>query len=199
MAAKLVTLIVSVVLGFAPVLLQAQESGRQPVRVSSVQADFVQEKHLPILARPIISTGRFVFAAPASLRWEYFTPVHTVLLMDDGQTRKFVSQDGKFVEEGGMGVDSMQIVLQEITGWLDGEISDTATFVAEPERDGIIVLRPRDQALADIISRIELKLLGRSGLMESVTLYEGPDSFTRMVFSGGLLNEAIAPAVFRAP
>ncbi len=178
---------------------QAQDAGARSVLIRSVQADFVQEKHLAILAHPIVSTGRFTFKAPVSLRWEYFTPVHTVLLMDDGRTRKYVSQNGEFVEEHGMGVDSMQIVLQEITGWLDGEINDTPTFIAEPEKDGYIILRPRDQALARIVSRIELKLMGTSGLMESVTLYEGPESFTRMVFAEAVLNEAILPSVFRQP
>ncbi len=178
---------------------QAQDVGGDSVQIRSVQADFVQEKHLAILAHPIVSTGHFTFKAPASLRWEYFTPVHTVLLMDDGSIRKFVRQNGRFVEEHGMGLNSMQIVLQEITGWLDGEITDTPTFIAEPEKEGYIVLRPRNQALAKIISRIELKLMGTSGLMESVTLYEGPESFTRMVFAEAVLNEAVLPSVFRKP
>lgn len=191
---------IAVLLFFVSVVgVQAQGSEHPPVRVESVQADFIQEKQLPILARPILSKGRFAFQAPESLRWEYFTPVRTVLLMDDGHTRKFIQHDGKFVEEQGMGVDSMQIVLQEITGWLDGEITDTATFRAQVKESGLIVLTPREAALAKIISHIELKLLGSSGLMESVTLYEGPESFTRMVFSGGVLNKDIAASRFTAP
>ena len=83
------------------------------VHVDSVQADFVQEKSLPILARPLISTGKFLFQAPGSLRWEYFSPLSSVLLMNNGQVRKFVKHGGEFVEEHGMGLSSMQIVLQE--------------------------------------------------------------------------------------
>ena len=176
------------------------EKTEQPaIRVDSVQADFVQEKQLPILARPIFSKGHFVFKAPGSLRWEYFSPIHTVLLMHDGHTRKFTKHDGKFREEYGMGVDAMQIVLQEITGWLDGEITETPTFRARVEDEGSIVLTPKEAALEKIISRIELKLLGQSGLMESVTLYEGEDSFTRMLFSGAVLNEKIAAERFLVP
>lgn len=174
-------------------------SEESPVRVESVQADFIQEKELAILARPILSKGSFVFQAPGSLRWEYFSPIHTVLLMHDGHTRKFVERDGDFVEERGMGVDSMQIVLQEITGWLDGEITDTDTFRAELKEDGLIILTPKEAALEKIISRIELKLLDQSGLMESVTLHEGVDSLTRMLFSGGVLNEKIPAARFSTP
>ena len=169
------------------------------VSVESVQADFVQEKQLPILAHPIFSKGHFAFKAPGSLRWEYFSPIRTVLLMHDGHTRKFIQHEGKFREEHGMGVDAMQIVLQEITGWLDGEITDTATFRVSSAGEDSIVLIPKEVALEKIISRIELKLLGKSGLMESVTLYEGEDSFTRMVFSAAVLNEKIAAGRFLEP
>ncbi len=184
---------------FCTVSGQAQEVEGESVRVESVQADFTQEKQLPILARPIISTGHFVFQAPDSLRWEYFAPIHTVLLMHDGDTRKFIQHDGQFTEEQGMGVDSMQIVLEEITSWLDGQITDTPTFQVQSHENDLIVLTPRNEALAKIIARIELKLLGSSGLMESVTLFEGPGSFTRMVFSEGALNEQIPATVFARP
>lgn len=168
-------------------------------RVESVQADFVQEKSLPILARPLFSKGRFLFQAPGSLRWEYYSPLHSVLLLDKGQVRKFVERDGSLVEEHGMGLSAMQVVLQEITGWLDGEITDTPTFLARQVDEGRIVLTPRSAALARIISRIELKLVDQSGLMESVTLYEGEGSFTRMLFSDAVLNKIIPAASFTSP
>lgn len=184
---------------FFTVSALALEAEQASIYVESVRADFTQEKQLPILARPIISKGQFAFQAPGSLRWEYFSPIHTVLLMDAGRTRKFVQRDGKFTEEHGMGVDSMQIVLQEITGWLDGEITDTATFQVQSKENDLIILTPKEEALAKIISRIELKLLGKTGLMESVTLFEGPGSFTRMVFSDGVLNEQISAMRFTKP
>ncbi len=181
-------------------LVQAKDIPEQPpLRVESVQADFTQEKQLPILARPLFSKGRFLFQAPDSLRWEYFSPVHTVLLMYNGGICKFVQHGDRFVEEQGMGVDSMHIVLQEITGWLDGEITDTPTFKAHVKDNNLIILTPREAALANIISSIELKLLDRTGLMESVTLYEGGDSLTRMVFSAGILNENIPARLFTEP
>lgn len=168
-------------------------------RVESVQADFVQEKNMAILARPLISTGRFLFQAPDSLRWEYFTPLHSVLLMDSGQIRKFVEKDAAFVEEKGMGLNAMQVVMQEITGWLDGTITDTETFLAKQTDARRIILTPRDKTLAGIINHIELKLLDTSGLMESVTIFESEKSFTKMNFSDAKLNEQISEISFRKP
>lgn len=197
----IVVLILAVSISFFPQSrAQAQEiAGQPPLRLDSVQAEFVQEKHLPILVRPLVSRGTFVFQAPASLRWEYLLPFRSVLLMHEGRTRKFIRHDDRFVEEQGMGVDSMAIVLQEITGWLAGRITDTATFQARVEEEGLIILTPKEEALGRIISRIELRLVGQSGLMESVTLYEGEDSLTRLVFSHAVLNEKIPAATFTRP
>ncbi len=174
-------------------------AGQAPRRLESVQAEFIQEKQLPILIRPLVSKGIFVFQAPASLRWEYQTPIHSVLLMHDGRIRKFIKQDDQFVEEQGMGVDAMAIVIQEITGWLDGLITDTATFQVQAEQEGLIILTPKEAALAKIISRIELRLADQSGLMESVTLYEGPESLTRLIFSEAVLNDKIPAVTFTQP
>ncbi len=193
-----ITLLLLLVLG--SVLSAAAQDVETPVvRVRSVQADFVQEKDMAILARPLISTGTFLFQAPGSLRWEYLTPIHTVLLLHDGKIRKFIKREGDFVEEPSMGLDAMQVVLQEISGWLDGEISDTPTFLAERREGKSIVLTPRKPMLAQIISSIELQLLGNSGLMKSVTIHEGQGSLTRMVFSNGQLNLPVAADRFSKP
>ncbi len=182
-----------------PLFLHAgKEKAGQPL-IRSVQADFVQEKQLPILAKPLFSRGRFIFQAPQSLRWEYFTPLHTVLLMRQGQVRKFIEEDGSFREEQGMGVDAMQIVLQEISGWLDGNISDTETFSVTEVGEERIILTPRDGAFAKFIRRIELQLADQAGFMKTVTLYEGEGAYTKMSFTDSVLNGKIPETTFVSP
>ena len=165
-------------------------------QLTSVKADFIQEKHLKILARPIISKGIFVFQSPSSLRWQYLSPIQSLLLMHDGITRKFVQQDGTLKEETGMNMDAMQVISQEISQWLAGRFTDNPTFQAELQPGRMIVLTPKQKGLAQLISRIELVLSNQPGLMESVTIYEGEDSFTRLSFSHAVLNQDIKPTVF---
>ena len=50
-------------------------------KIKSVSANFSQEKHLQILIKPLVSKGRFYFLAPDSVRWEYTSPVKSILLM----------------------------------------------------------------------------------------------------------------------
>ncbi|MHB8988495.1 MAG: LolA family protein [Desulfobulbia bacterium] len=168
----------------------------QPMQLRSVQADFIQEKHLKILARPIISTGSFTFQAPQSLRWEYRTPIRSILLMHGGKVRKFVEREGVLAEDKGMRLDAMQVVLAEISNWLDGRFTDNAMFTVSFPKKQTILLTPKEQGIAALISSIELKLGDQAGLLDKVIIFEGPGASTSLTFSNRIINKEIPAAVF---
>lgn len=178
----------------------AAENSTTHVAVSSVQADFIQEKHLQILAQPLLSRGRFLFKAPDSLRWEYTSPFHSILLMDKGRVKKFIEKNGRMVEDTSMAMNGMQVVMTEISGWMDGRFSDNDAFIVR-RKGKTVTLIPKQQGMRAIISAIELRLADQTGLLQSVTIVEDPErkSFTRMVFSHALLNQPIDEHLFIRP
>jgi outer membrane lipoprotein carrier protein len=168
--------------------------------VHSVRADFVQEKHLPILARPLLSKGRFLFQAPQSLRWEYQEPIRSILTMHAGKTRRFVAGSSGWIEERGPGLEVMQVVLQEITYWMAGRFDENPSFEARLEPDGRIVLTPRQEAFGTLIERIVLNLGPLPGTLQSVEIHESREAFTRLTFSHMQLNQPIDEKEFgKAP
>ena len=179
-----------------PAARAGAENKGAPVQLRSVQADFIQEKHLKILARPIVSTGSFTFHAPQSLRWEYRTPIRSILLMHGGKVRKFVERDGVLAEDKGMRLDAMQVVLAEISNWLDGRFTDNAMFAVSFPKKQTILLTPKEQGIAALISSIELKLGEQAGLLDKVIIFEGPDASTSLTFSNRIINKEIPAAVF---
>ena len=185
---------------FIPTGVVAEDTtDHDSIQIQSIQADFTQEKHLKILARPIVSTGTFTFQAPQSLRWEYRTPVPSILLMHKGKVKKFIRQDGKLVEDHGMGLDAMQVVLTEISNWLDGRFTDNAMFSVSFPDKRTVLLTPKDQALAGLINNIQLRLAQKKGLLDNVTIFEGPDSYTAMTFTNRALNQEIPATLFTTP
>ena len=181
---------------FLPGVALAADKAGPDFRLHSVRADFRQEKHLQILASPIFSTGTFIFQAPQSLRWEYRTPIRSLLLMHGGKIKKFVERDGRLQEEQSMGLDSMQVVLADISNWLDGRFTDNAMFQVSFPDKRTVLLTPREKGLAALISGIELKLADERGLLDEVTIYEGPESYTRLTFSSRSLNQEIPASLF---
>lgn len=193
-------LLLGILLLLLPLGVRAGDpDGQTGIEIRSVQAGFRQEKHLPILARPLVSEGIFLFEAPGSLRWEYLVPLHTVLLMHGGVVKKFVEREGELAEERGMGLDAMQVVLSEIGGWLDGRFAGNAMFAVSFADERTVLLTPKEKGLAALITSIELELAEQKGLLDRVTINEGPDSFTRLTFENRILNEEIPPSRFTIP
>ena len=167
--------------------------------VTSIQADFIQEKHMAILARPLTASGRFLYRAPASLRWEYTEPFRSLLLMDNGQTRKFTQTGDGELEEDTSAAQYMDVAMGEISKWMTGRFDETEMFEAAilPDENKI-VLTPREAAFRDFIARIEMVMSDRPGVMDEVLIYESEDSFTRFRFVGTVLNAPLSDDLFKA-
>ena len=165
--------------------------------VASVRAGFTQEKHMKILARPLVSEGVLFFQRPDSLRWEYKYPVQSILLLHSGKTRRFVKKSGSLVEDASANLQSMQVVVQEITQWLNGRFDDNPMFAARLEPGRKIVMVPRDESFTRLIQRIEVLLSDRPAVIKSVMIFESEDSFTRLVFKDVILNQKLDDALFR--
>lgn len=164
--------------------------------IRTVRADFVQEKHLEILQKPLISRGVFYFRAPDDLRWEYTEPIRSILLVHDGKTGRWVEGDDGLVKDAGGGLPAMRMMLGEISGWLKGRFEENPDFNATLEPGRRIVLTPKSAALADIIQRIILRLSDAPGLLDSVTVHESDASYTLFRFQNAVLNADLDDAIF---
>jgi len=151
---------------------------------------------MKILSRPLVSGGSFHFKAPSSLRWEYRYPVQSVLLAHDGTTRRYIRRNGTIIEDSGAHLQSLHVVLEEITRWLKGRFDENPSFTVRQEPGPKIVLSPKEKSLALMIQRIELIFSEHPGIMKSVVIYEGEDSFTRLDFKNVILNQPLADSLF---
>jgi outer membrane lipoprotein-sorting protein len=165
--------------------------------ISSVQAEFTQTKRMEILTKPLVSKGKLYFQAPGSLRWEYSSPVWSVLLMHDRSIRRYVKRGDAVVEDSAARLQSMRVVIQEIALWMKGDFDANPAFRAELKAGRTILLTPKEKAMADIIRKIELKLSDTPGVIRSVTIYESEKSYTVLAFNKVTLNEKIPETVFR--
>jgi outer membrane lipoprotein carrier protein len=165
--------------------------------ISAVEADFVQRKHMEILSKPLVSKGKLYFRTPKSLRWEYTSPVASVLLIHDGDISRYIKKGGRTVKDSSARLQSMRLVLQEITMWMKGSFDANPGFIPELRPGRIIVLKPKEKSLGEIIQRIELKLSETPGVIRSVTIYESAKSYTVLEFSRVTLNRVIPDSLFR--
>ncbi len=166
-------------------------------RITSVKGDFVQEKHMPILAKPLIAHGYFAYQRPASLRWEYRKPIKSVLLLHDGDVHRYLHTEKGWEEDVTANLQSMDFILQEISNWLNGRFDGNPLFNAAAGDDKTVILTPKDKSMDQFIRRIELVMADQPGVMKQVTIFEGESSFTRFTFTAPKINDAISPVEFR--
>ncbi|MEN6624167.1 MAG: outer membrane lipoprotein carrier protein LolA, partial [Smithella sp.] len=131
---------------------------RNSASIKTVQARFVQKKHMKILAKPLISEGRFFYAAPDSFRWEYLKPLRSVVISNKGEAKRYTMSGGKMIEDKSGGVQAMRIVLGEISNWMSGRFDRNPSFQATLKEGAntIITLVPTGKNMAGMIEKIEI-------------------------------------------
>lgn len=167
--------------------------------IRTIEADFVQQKELKILVKPLVSKGRFLFSAPDRVRWEYRSPVQVVSLVKGGELRRYTNtEDEGWVLDSSGSVEAMRIVMEKVAGWLTGSFQDDEAFHAEL-RDGpptIVVLTPKAAGMDKFIRRVEVTFSSTPGVVETVRIHEGPDAHTTITFENVRLNQEIQGARF---
>lgn len=173
---------------------------KESAKIKSLKANFTQSKHMKILARPLVSKGRFYFQAPDSVRWEYVSPVKSILLMNRDGIRRYTQGSRGLTEDKTGSLQSMQVVLKEIGQWTKGEFTTNEQFTAVLKNgsEPMIIMTPREKGLAAMISRIVITLSSdRPGILKSVKIYENEGNYTLFEFSDVRINEKIAESLFR--
>ena len=169
-------------------------------KIKSLKAEFIQEKRLKILSKPLVSHGRLFYRPPDYLRWEYTKPIKSVMLMRKDVVKMFLWRDGAWAEDAGQSVEIRRVVLDEITGWFGGRFDQTQGFEPryEPGTPARIVLTAKP-GLKEFIDRVELVLSGRPGVITSVEIVEGPDASTLIEFTDVQVDTVLPDDIFEKP
>ncbi len=167
--------------------------------INSISSDFIQKKYLRILSKPLISKGKLLFQRPGSLRWEYVSPIKSILLMNNNDIRRYTKHGKKYEPDRSVNMQAMQIVIQEISKWLSGDFNNNPDFNSKliPGKNKKIVMTPKQQGLAKIIGKIELYLSNQPGIIIKVMIYENKNNYTVLLFKNTKLNKKIDKKLFQ--
>lgn len=168
--------------------------------IQSVRAEFLQERHLQILKDPLVSEGRFFFLASGSLRWEYLSPLRSVMLQKGDNVRLYHFSEGAWKQDMVQGVEARRMVLAEMSQWLQGRFEESRIFSHSYSQGppGRILLSPKE-GISRFILSIEIVLSDRPGVIERVEITEPGGSATRIAFRNVEINAALSSKLFDEP
>jgi len=168
--------------------------------IQSVKADFIQKRFLPILTKPLRSEGRFFFCTPSSLRWEYVSPLRSVMLQKGDTIKLYHFSEGAWKSETTPAVESRRMVLAEISRWFQGRFDESKAFkpLYFPGPPARIILTP-GEGIDKFIQRIEIVLSAKPGVIDRVEIEEPGGSRTSIEFKKVENNSKIPSEIFNNP
>ena len=172
--------------------------------IKSIETDFVQTRTLKILTKPLVSRGIMAFRRPNDLRWEYQSPLETLLVAKGGNVHRLIKHGSTWVADASARLEAMKIVLDEINLWLDGNFSSSKTFrpelhPAQAGRAAHVELIPGDPSLGKIIARISINFGERPGTVSSIDIHEEGAGVTHIAFENSRFDQNIPDQRFEPP
>jgi outer membrane lipoprotein-sorting protein len=165
---------------------------------TSIQSDFIQEKHLTILEEVLISKGHFSFQKENNVRWEYNEPIDYAIIVYNGL---FTIWDGKKIQEYNIESNRMfseinNMIVTSVSGnFLDNPDFESDYF--ENDTYYLIKLTPLKPEVNDMLSGIEIYFDKSNFSVSKVIFNEPGDDYTLISFSNIKFNQEIPAQVFK--
>ena len=165
--------------------------------VKTLTCTLKQERHLAIFARPVIFQGRMALEKPDKLRWEFTSPIASVLIFNGAKGLKCSgnSEPRRF----NLATDPiMQMVSKQIWTWVNGSyatLQDQYRMVLL-EPGPCLVLTANDTKIARAISSVKISFNPDSLQPTTVRIQEPGGDHTVISFSDFILNQPLDQSLF---
>ena len=168
--------------------------------IRSVKADFLQKRFLKILTKPLLSEGKLFFSIPDSLRWEYLSPLQSVMLQKGSTVQIYNFFEDVWKPEMPESVEATRMVLGEISQWFQGRFDESKAFkqLYSPGPPARVTMVP-GEGINRFIQQIEIILSARPGVIDRVEIEEPGGSRTSIEFRNVEINSNFPSEVFEKP
>jgi outer membrane lipoprotein-sorting protein len=167
-------------------------------QTTTIQSDFRQEKTLALLAKPEVSTGRFVYSKPNNVLWSYDAPKRVTMLIANGMLTTYYPdlnkaerievkryQDRIFRYMGASGA------IDELGAWFNFTFTNTSDkpyFVLD--------LDPKNKAVGKRVRHIKIFIDRKTYLTTQFEYTEGDGDKTRYEFLNVKINAPVEQSRF---
>ncbi|MBW1719827.1 MAG: outer membrane lipoprotein carrier protein LolA [Deltaproteobacteria bacterium] len=165
--------------------------------VKTLNCTLKQERHLAIFARPVIFLGRMALEKPDKLRWEFTSPIASVLIFNGAEGLK-CSGNTEPQRFNLLTDPVMQMVSKQIWTWVNGSYATLQEqyrmVLLEP--GPCLVLTANDPKIARAISSVKISFNPDSLQPTTVRIQEPGGDHTIISFSDFILNQPLDQSLF---
>jgi outer membrane lipoprotein-sorting protein len=170
----------------------------QQKKTVTIEADFRQEKTLALLAKPEVSTGRFVYQKPNSVHWTYDAPRRVEMLIANGVLTTYYPDLNKAER---IEVKRYQDRIFKYMG-ASSALDDLATFFnftfhnRSDQPFYVLDLEPKSKGIAKRVKHIRIRIDKKSFLTTSFEYTEADGDVTKYEFTNIKVNQPVPATRF---
>ena len=168
-----------------------QQLSTQLARPQVIHGDFIQEKHLRALPKPLISTGTFVLAKDHGLLWQLKTPLQQdYRITAQGIARRNASE-WQMLPGKSAGAEQNRLFLAVLQGDSSGLQRDFELQLQGEASHWQLTLTPRSVLLKQIFTRINID---GGELVQRIELHETQGDSTLLKLQNSVSNQPLSDA-----
>ena len=167
--------------------------------IKTISSEFTQKSHIALFADVMESKGKFCFARPDNLRWEYTEPFVSGFLIKGQQGLKW---DGATKESTPFDTETspeMAIISEQILAWTTMNIPwlQSLYFIKVTNyAPAVMELTPKSSKTKQFLSLIRIFFAPEATYLKSIELHEPGRDYTKIIFNNVLLNQKLAQETF---
>ncbi len=167
--------------------------------VSTISSNFLQEKHLKMMEKVIVSKGLFYFQKPDRLRWEFVEPSAFGFSVNGDSAKRWRGKKGHTRSFKISREPIFKVIIDQVFSWANADFKqlekgyDILVISKEPIVLKLIPRKPREKK---IIDHLMLTFANAASHVDSVEVHEKGNDFTRIRFTNIILNEILQQNLF---
>ena len=160
-------------------------------KLTSIESDFLQVKHLDMFDEDVTSKGKFYYLKDNKISLDYSQPL-SYLIVINGSRLKIVADGKKSVMQ--LNTNKMMNEMQDmITACMVGDLNrmnDSYNLkYQEDNNQYIISITPLSKQVKDYVSAIEIRLSKADMSVDQLRMYENEADYTDYKFSNKRFNQ----------
>lgn len=175
-----------------------QQISRASAAMKSMQADFVQTKHLKMLGDKMVSNGRMCYQQSDKLRWEYTSPYDYTFILNGNKVlmKKGDRRDVVDVNKNKMFKEIARIMMNSIVGRCLTDRKSFKVSMATMQQTCTATLIPLKKEMKQMYTRIIIVFNRHTSTVNKVTMYEKNGDYTEIVLKNMKANANVSAAEF---
>ena len=167
--------------------------------ISSICSEFIQQSHIALFADVMESKGRFYFARPENLRWEYTEPFVSGFLL---KGQKGLKWDGAAKKPTPFSTETspeMAIISEQILAWTTMNIpwlQSLYEIKVSKFSPAAMKLTPKSGKTRQFLSLIRIFFAPDATHLQSIELHEPGGDYTKIIFKNVQLNQKLDQNIF---